>query len=102
MILQERQGKVINETQFQILRKCQGKFDCLVYEMLSIKERNPSWNTQADSILAKLFVWLEHSNTSIVLTSYLYIFIKYHFDLIMMWAQCRNVDVYNKLLLICL
>ena len=29
--------------------------DCLVYEMLFIKERNPSLNTQADSIRAKLF-----------------------------------------------
>ena len=38
--------------QFRILRKCQGKFDCLVYEMLCIKERNPSLNTQTDSILS--------------------------------------------------
>ena len=30
--------------------------DCLVYEMLFIKERNPSLNTQTDSIRAKLFV----------------------------------------------
>ena len=40
----------------RILKKCQGKFDCLVYEMLFIKERNPSLNTQTDSIRAKLFV----------------------------------------------
>ena len=43
------------ESQFRILRKCQRKFDCLVYEMLFIKERNPSLNTQTDSIRAKLF-----------------------------------------------
>ena len=44
------------ESQFRILKKCQGKFDCLIYEMLFIKQRNPSLNTQVDSILAKLFV----------------------------------------------
>ena len=47
---------LLNKSQFQILQKCQGKFDCLVYEMLRIKERNPSLNTQTDSIRAKLFV----------------------------------------------
>ena len=46
---------LLKESQFRILRKCQRKFDCLVYEMLFIKERNPSLNTQADSIRAKLF-----------------------------------------------
>ena len=46
---------LLKESQFRILRKCQRKFDCLVYEMLFIKERNPSVNTQADSIRAKLF-----------------------------------------------
>ena len=40
---------------FQVLRKCKSKFDCLVYEMLYIKDIKPSLNTQADSIRAKLF-----------------------------------------------
>ena len=40
----------------RILRKWQEKFDCLVYEMICIKERNQSLNTQTDSIHAKLFV----------------------------------------------
>ena len=44
------QASVIKESQFRILKKCQGKFDCLIYE------RNPSLNTQTDSIRAKLFV----------------------------------------------
>ena len=47
---------LLKESQFCILKKCQGKFDCLDYEMLFIKERNPSLNTQTDSIRAKLFV----------------------------------------------
>ena len=29
---------LINEDQFRVLKKCHGKFDCLVYEMLFIKE----------------------------------------------------------------
>ena len=47
---------LLKESQFRILKKCQGKFDCLVYGMLFIKERNPSLNMQTDSIHAKLFV----------------------------------------------
>ena len=47
---------LLNESLFRILRKWQGKFDCLVYEMLCIEERNPSLNTPSDSIRAKLFV----------------------------------------------
>ena len=46
----------LNENQFRILRKCRSKFDCLVYEMLFIKERKARLNTQSDSIRAKLFV----------------------------------------------
>jgi len=38
------------ESQFRILRKCQTKFECLIYKMLFIKEINPSLNTQADSL----------------------------------------------------
>ena len=35
---------------FAVLRKCQGKMDCLVYEMLLIKKYRPSLNIQSDSI----------------------------------------------------
>ena len=41
---------------FRILRKCQNKFDCLIFEMLFIKELKLSLNKQCDSIRAKLFV----------------------------------------------
>ena len=47
---------LLKESQFRILKKYQGKLDCLVYEMLFIKQRNPCLNTQTDSIRAKLFV----------------------------------------------
>lgn len=41
--------------QFTILRKCRGKFECLIYKMLLIQEKKPELNTQSDSIKAKLF-----------------------------------------------
>ena len=41
---------------FRILRKCQNKFDCLIFEMFFIKELKPTLNKQCDSISAKLFV----------------------------------------------
>ena len=41
---------------FRILRKCQNKFDCLIFEMFFIQELKPTLNKQCDSIPAKLFV----------------------------------------------
>ena len=56
--LHEAHGRrdCLNESNFKILRKCQGKFDCLVFEMLYIKKFKPKLNVQTDSIRAKLFV----------------------------------------------
>ena len=47
---------LLNESHFKILRKCLGKFDCLVFEMLFINKFKPNLNVQTDSIGAKLFV----------------------------------------------
>ena len=47
---------LINEDQLRFLKKCHGKFDCLVYNMLFNRELRPSLNTQSDYIRAKLFV----------------------------------------------
>ena len=47
---------LLKDSQFRILKKCQGKFNCFVYEMLFIMQRNPCLNTKTDSIRAKLFV----------------------------------------------
>ena len=44
----------LDDKQFSVLNKCRSKFDCLIFEMLFIKELNPKLNTQ-DSIHAKLF-----------------------------------------------
>ena len=38
-----------------VLRKCRNKFDCLIYEMFSIRKLKPCLNSQSDSIHAKLF-----------------------------------------------
>ena len=43
------------QEQFTILKKCCGKFECLIYNMLFIQEKKPELNTQSDSIKAKLF-----------------------------------------------
>lgn len=43
---------------FTVLKMCRSKLDCLVYEMLLIKELKPSLNVQSDSIhrrLTKIF-----------------------------------------------
>ena len=41
---------------FNVLKKCQNKFDCLVNEMLLIKQLRPCLNVQSDAIRAKVFV----------------------------------------------
>ena len=49
-------NNLLRENQFTALRKCQSKFDCLVFEMFFIKKLKPNFNIQTDSIRAKLFV----------------------------------------------
>ena len=41
---------------FSVLKKCNGKLDNLIYEMLFIKKKRPCLNTQSDSIRAKLVI----------------------------------------------
>ena len=41
---------------FKVLKKCMNQFDCLVNEMLYIKQLTPSLSVQTDSIRAKVFV----------------------------------------------
>ena len=45
----------LRDKQFSVLRKFRSKFDCLIFEMLFIKELKPGLNTQKDSVRAKLF-----------------------------------------------
>ena len=39
-------NNLLKENQFTVLRKCQSKFDCLVFEMLFIKNLKRNLNTQ--------------------------------------------------------
>ena len=41
---------------FSVLKKCNRKLDCLIFEMLFIKKKRPSLNTLSDSIRTKLFI----------------------------------------------
>ena len=41
---------------FNVIKKCNCKFECLLYEMLFIRQRKPSLNIQSDSLRAKVFV----------------------------------------------
>ena len=43
---------------FRILKKCQSKLDCSIFEMLVIRKLQPILNKQSDSIRAKLFTEL--------------------------------------------
>ena len=56
--VKEEHGKdpEIITSNFEILKKCQSKFDCLIFEMLFIHKLKPKLNKQCDSIRAKLFV----------------------------------------------
>ena len=40
-----------------ILKKCRNKFDCLVNEMLFIRDLKPTLNVQSDSIRARVFIY---------------------------------------------
>ena len=50
------QSQVTYIVTLKILRKCKSKFDCLIYELLFIKELKPTLNKQSDSIRSKLFL----------------------------------------------
>ena len=41
---------------FSVLKKCNGKLDFLIYEMLFITKKRPCLDTQSDSVRAKLFI----------------------------------------------
>ena len=71
--VRDQHGRDPSDTslRFKILRKCQSKFDCLIYEMLFIKELKPTLNTQSDSIRAKLFFIAQ--STLYILLSYCFL-----------------------------
>ena len=62
----KRSGSIFNHSQsqhpsrtitthmFHILKKCSGKFDCLLYEMFLVREHTPCLNIESDSIKSKI------------------------------------------------
>ena len=56
--IKEQHGKEPDniEKNFKILRKCQSKLDCLIFEMFFIRLLKPKLNKQSDSLRAKLFI----------------------------------------------
>ena len=51
---------LLKENQFRVLRKYQGKFDCLIFEMLFTKNLKPNLNIQADPIRAALLLFFSN------------------------------------------
>ena len=43
------------EAMFTILKKCNNKLNCLIYETLFIREHRPTLNIQSDSLKVKVF-----------------------------------------------
>jgi len=56
------------EKNFNVLKKCKSKFNCVVYEVFFIDKLRPSLNVQSDSIRAKVFNWLEFCMLLLFLT----------------------------------
>ena len=48
------------ERNFKILKKCQSELDCLIFEMLFIRELEPKLNKHSDSIRAKVLTLSIH------------------------------------------
>ena len=69
----------LKDKQFSVLRKCRTKFDCLIFEMLFIKELKPDLNTQKDSIPAKLFTCFILLSKDLFLYIYIQITFSYSF-----------------------
>ena len=64
--------------------KCRSKFDCLIFEMVFIKELNLKLNTQRDSIRAKLFTGL-----------FVRIFYHYHYIFSLLFDSCLLGILYS-------
>ena len=80
--------------------------ECLIYEMLWIKNKGPKLNTQADSIRAELFTWVNAFMLIYFLTSNIYIktrfasFLIYSFDNDDMKSSKRHVVLLSLIFLL--
>ena len=64
----EQHGEVPKDLlrRFSILKKCRNKFDCLVNEMLFIRDLKPTRNVQSDSIRAKGFILISFKHCLLI------------------------------------
>ena len=81
-------NNLLRESQFTVLRKCQSKFDCLVFEMLFIKKLKPNLNIHTCETLCLIF-----SHVTIFFNQLLLFFLVFtdqkslsYFDLIMTFS----------------
>ena len=72
LLLQYGRRDVIWTDSIKSQKKYLGKLECLLYEMQWIKSKGPKLNTQADSIRAKLFTWVNAFMLIYFLTSNIY------------------------------
>ena len=83
---------------FSVLKKRNGKLDCLICEMFFIKNIRPSLKTQSDSIRAKLYLICHflHANITFYRLVHMYILscqLLFFFHLKMMtWSQGKVVS----------
>ena len=72
---------LIDEDQFRVLKKCHGKFDCLVYEILSIKELRPSVTLKVIPLVLNSLFTLQHILLPLFLNEVLFfhVFIEYSY-----------------------
>ena len=76
---------------FEVLKKCRGKLECLIYEMLWIKSKRPKLNSKTHSIRSKLFTWVNAFMLIYFLTPNIY---KYAFSVIsslFIWQRWHKV-----------
>ena len=62
---------------FEILKKCQSKLDCLIFEMLFIRKLKPKLNKQIDSICAIYLAFLYYSCRNFFFSVFILFLCKY-------------------------
>ena len=87
---------------FTSLKKCRGKFECLIYEMLLISKKRPTLNTRNDSIPAKLLAYLKNFSHFFSHFILILLFIKASFIVIMYFLTYYFLYNGHYLVIICI
>ena len=72
---------------FRILKKCQSKLDCSIFEMLVIRKLQPILNKQSDSIRAKLFTELLYFRVLVSVS------LPFLLSIVYIWAHAKNSTI---------